>query len=395
MLGPGLRILTLGSGDASMQVSIARVHPNMVVTFYDHESEVLEKYPEASDNLLALREAGVEVCFGIDACKLDSYSDLGLFDVVMFYFPHTGDSVESNKSLIRGFLSSVGNVVRPGGEVHLAVKSSNPYKKWGVSEIIDASDLAVSSKFQVDRDLFPEYIHRTTKGTHANYGRLPMIKGAQAVKDDDAIVYTLEPKSNLASNSAIRDLHSRGVNFRAHVWHMARIEDDAILDVVLDIVTASSLQTESQIRSELNQRLDLEIEVESKQVNRVLMVLVGSGHLMKQFSVDASSSKPTYSAASHDISMIANAGGSLDEREAKRLREDDLKLQRAQVLEVLEIRKREGGGPMGTLELAHSIGLSRQKDVKGVLYSLRDARLVDEVLSESVSSRASRWCLAN
>merc|ERR1719456_2162683 len=92
--------------------------------------------------------------------------------------------------------------------------------------------------------------------------------------------------------------------------------------------------------------------------------------------------------------MIATAGGSLDEREAKRFREDALKLRRAQVLEVLEIRKQEGGGPMGTLELARSIGLSTKKDVNGVLCSLRDARLIDEVLSDSVSGK-SCWCLPN
>jgi hypothetical protein len=78
--------------------------------------------------------------FGVDATALGK--SLGYFDLVLFYFPHTGvpnDSsvnVASNRELLRGFLASVPNVLADGAEVHVALKSCYHYDRWGFDALI-------------------------------------------------------------------------------------------------------------------------------------------------------------------------------------------------------------------------------------------------------------------
>lgn len=161
---------------------------------------------------------------------------------------------------------------------------------------------------------------------------------------------------------------------------------------MLDVVH-SGWQRELQIRAELNRRLDLEREVDAKQTNRVLHILVGAGSLLKHLSTDPSSPQPKYTVASSPTTTTTVlTGASADRVEAQRLREDCLEQRRTQVLEVLESRRQEGGEPMGTLELVRRIGLSRKADVNCVLSDLRNRRLVDEIPS---STGPPRWYLSS
>ena len=83
-------ILCLGSGDASQQRSMVEQNVrNVTTTFYDSEAQVIAKYPPAAANIEYLRgHAHGGVLFGVDARRLTDA--LGKFDVVMFWFPHTG-----------------------------------------------------------------------------------------------------------------------------------------------------------------------------------------------------------------------------------------------------------------------------------------------------------------
>jgi hypothetical protein len=99
-----------GSGDGSQQRSIVEQgHKNIIVTFFEPRSRVLELHPTAAGHLNYLEEQlGKDaVKFEIDATKLSTYS-LPRFDVVTFFFPHTGvpnqqreEQLATNKELLR------------------------------------------------------------------------------------------------------------------------------------------------------------------------------------------------------------------------------------------------------------------------------------------------------
>ena len=72
-------------------------------------------------------------------------SPLGPFDHVVFLFPHHGagiksedHSVQRSRELLLAFFSSVPEVLAPGGQVHVTVKTGMPYEKvrrWGRAPI--------------------------------------------------------------------------------------------------------------------------------------------------------------------------------------------------------------------------------------------------------------------
>lgn len=87
-------ILSVGSGDGSQQAAIVDSgHHNIISTFFDSEGVVNAKYRTARDNIRLLREKST-VLFGVDATKLHEHSALSgrKFDVIVFTFPHTGQS---------------------------------------------------------------------------------------------------------------------------------------------------------------------------------------------------------------------------------------------------------------------------------------------------------------
>mmetsp|Transcript_29828 Transcript_29828/g.44087 ORF Transcript_29828/g.44087 Transcript_29828/m.44087 type:complete len:133 (+) Transcript_29828:278-676(+) len=116
-------ILSIGSGDGSQQKAIVEQgHSKILTTFYeDSKAKVLRKYPDAGSILDFLGQKSYRVpMYGLDATKLHTYG-IGIFDIIMFTFPHTGvpnnqkDSIRSNQNLLRGFLKSAQHVLAPNG----------------------------------------------------------------------------------------------------------------------------------------------------------------------------------------------------------------------------------------------------------------------------------------
>jgi 25S rRNA (uracil2634-N3)-methyltransferase len=163
-------LLSIGSGDASQQVAMLQSGiRNLTVSFYDTEAQLCAKYPCAKANLETLRSGlGAErLLFSVDATRL--CSTLGSFDIVFFYFPHTGvtgsgDAVRiSNQALLRGFFGSVHNVLNPSGEVQVALSTSQFYLSWDLKSLVP-SGMALVGEDPVDKGQFPGYVHRLTKG---------------------------------------------------------------------------------------------------------------------------------------------------------------------------------------------------------------------------------------
>jgi hypothetical protein len=137
---------------------------NPIVTFYDTvlhtEFEVTQKYPCAMANLVFLRgELGTKrLVFGVDATALNK--NLGVFDIVFFYFPHTGVTGPqkttqcSNQALLRGFFACVYKVLKPGGEVQVALSTSPLYTNWDIKSLVP-EHMVVTSEVALNKIQLP------------------------------------------------------------------------------------------------------------------------------------------------------------------------------------------------------------------------------------------------
>ncbi|KAJ7651562.1 hypothetical protein DFH06DRAFT_996076 [Mycena polygramma] len=118
------KILLIGEGNFSFAQALIRDAPaelehlpakNITATAYDTEEECYEKYPEAVEIVTALRAAGVEILFSIDATQLSKVAAFKgkKWDRIVWNFPHAGKGITdqdrnilSNQLLILGFLRS-------------------------------------------------------------------------------------------------------------------------------------------------------------------------------------------------------------------------------------------------------------------------------------------------
>ncbi len=122
---PRKKVLLIGEGEFSFALAYAQKHPDyeIVATEYCSGKEVREKYPKAEANLRALHFLpNVRVITKIDATKLGRYKNIqGVFDKVIFNFPHTGQRDGSTAEMIDGFFRAVKNVLKADGKVQMGV----------------------------------------------------------------------------------------------------------------------------------------------------------------------------------------------------------------------------------------------------------------------------------
>jgi 25S rRNA (uracil2634-N3)-methyltransferase len=193
-----LRILSVGSGDASLSKALVQQTQRqhyLVTTFYDDESSTVSKYPEAQKNISYLRLLQQPVCFKVDATNLIlDPPDSPKFDLIIFYFPHTGipnvveaESILSNQNLLMNFFATVGNVLSPTGFVQVALGSGHPYDKWNIIDLIECSPLKLHSLTRLKKESYIGYTHCPT------IGEGPITE----VADRDPLVYTMKLKDRM------------------------------------------------------------------------------------------------------------------------------------------------------------------------------------------------------
>ncbi|KZT72972.1 hypothetical protein DAEQUDRAFT_663651 [Daedalea quercina L-15889] len=129
---PTDRILLIGEGNFSFARALIFNPPtsleflppgNITATAYDSEDECYSKYPDAPENVDALRKKGVQVLFCVDATRLGKCSALKRtkWNKIVWNFPHAGKGITdqdrnilSNQVLILGFLRSAAPLLATG-----------------------------------------------------------------------------------------------------------------------------------------------------------------------------------------------------------------------------------------------------------------------------------------
>ncbi|KAM0751670.1 hypothetical protein T439DRAFT_347464 [Meredithblackwellia eburnea MCA 4105] len=125
----GEKVLLIGEGNFSFAHSLLllrKVTPTLLVaTAFDTLEVAQEKYPDLMDHVRPLKDAGATVLFGVDATKLEKCREVkegkGLWDIVVFNFPHVGlgitdqdRNVRANQTLLLNFYRSVAPFLRTG-----------------------------------------------------------------------------------------------------------------------------------------------------------------------------------------------------------------------------------------------------------------------------------------
>eukprot|EP00977_Amphora_coffeiformis_P017671 scaffold5860_cov223-Amphora_coffeaeformis.AAC.10 len=182
-------MLSVGSGDGSQQKALVeRGIIHLHVTFYDSKQQLLRKYPHAAETLEYLEKHCSEPPkYQVDATQLDEIYPPISFDLVFFTFPHTGVSnndrsknIETNQTLLRGFLLAASKVVKPTGEVQVTLKTGHHYEQWKLPDMLERSmGLKLRSRHKFDPSMFPGYHHRLTVGMQGNLKVVPDKGGAR------------------------------------------------------------------------------------------------------------------------------------------------------------------------------------------------------------------------
>ena len=178
----GVRVLTVGDGDFSFSLSLARGNKanskgfSLVATSHESEESVLGTYKWSSTILEELRTLGATVMHSIDATCLSKESlDGGRpFDFVLWNFPcicasysRAADGqtqeLEANKELLHKFFRAVQGVLSPGGQVHVTHKSIEPFSWWGIEQLGKEAGLEFCGSIVFDRCLYPGYVNRKVK----------------------------------------------------------------------------------------------------------------------------------------------------------------------------------------------------------------------------------------
>lgn len=167
------KLLTVGDGDLSFSRSLSSQGYADKLTATTHESldSIMRTYPNADEILSILRTQGVSLYHEVDATRFEDHKVLrnDSFDIVIWNFPCIRvakgadgqvSELEQNRTLLRTFFQSVKQILRKGGEVHIAHKTIEPFSWWGLCQIAEEESFHLYRKIAFDRCNFPGYTNR-------------------------------------------------------------------------------------------------------------------------------------------------------------------------------------------------------------------------------------------
>jgi 25S rRNA (uracil2634-N3)-methyltransferase len=183
-------ILFVGEGNFSFTLSIARIlqrGDTLLATCLDSEEIVKEKYPDAEEIIQEIKEWGGSIYYEVDGCSLRNYKTITkhkfesqshteqtkktLFDLIIFMFPHVGfgikdqnKNVQENQKLLKRFLVSAKEFLKPQGRVVITIKEGIPYDLWELKALAKGEGFRCVLSLKFKPEEFPDYFHRRTIG---------------------------------------------------------------------------------------------------------------------------------------------------------------------------------------------------------------------------------------
>ena len=121
----------------------------------------------ARSNAAWLKGRGARVMTGVDGRSLDStFSDS--FDNIIFHFPHTGSTANSNIAMLDGFFASSSARLKTSGQVHVTLSQSPHYNRWSIGRRASSGDLVPTGRRSFSANDYPGYRHMQTNNPAAS-----------------------------------------------------------------------------------------------------------------------------------------------------------------------------------------------------------------------------------
>ena len=144
---------------------------HIYATTFLTEKELIDAYGDKKMKKIfeSFKEKNVKVLHGIDATKLDTYSQFNekKFDKVIFNFPCIpGDStakdaqlneIEQNKDMLDKFFQALSKMSPRPKQVEISHKCKGAFRSWNIKERCENSAYEFSHAVIFDKDLFELY----------------------------------------------------------------------------------------------------------------------------------------------------------------------------------------------------------------------------------------------
>lgn len=174
---PPMTVLTVGDGDFSFSVALARFGCTVVATSYESEETVRAVYQSVgvSEHLKELESLNAKVFYNVDATRIEGTLPKSLpnrcFHRIIWNFPcsavakgQDGQNIEMdhNKRLVQAFVENAKSHCLPGGQIHINHKTKPPFNQWKIDKVAvtNVDNVRFLYRVVLDRHLFRPYIPR-------------------------------------------------------------------------------------------------------------------------------------------------------------------------------------------------------------------------------------------
>jgi Domain of unknown function (DUF2431) len=173
--GQGMKVLTVGDGDFSFSLALARFGCKVVATSYESKETVRKVYSSVhiEDTLAGLESLGAVIAYGVDATNLKGTLPTALanrtFQRIVWNFPCSAvakgqdgqnQEMEQNKKLVRDFVNNAR--IFCNDRIYINHKTKPPFNQWKIDEVVvsAADTVRYLGRVVLDRHLFPPYVPR-------------------------------------------------------------------------------------------------------------------------------------------------------------------------------------------------------------------------------------------
>lgn len=213
---PGMSILTVGDGDFSFSLALARIlfasskKSRLVATSYETEETLRRVYPNFDETLKELHGLGATTLYQVDATRLEATlpSDhQSKFHRICWNFPCTAiakgqdgqnQEMEDNKALVKQFVVSASPLLAAKGEIHICHKTKPPFNQWKLEQVaLEASKnnkLEYAGRIVLDRAVILPYVPRKAldrKSFPCHDACIYIFQSQPTMSNDDNIISTI------------------------------------------------------------------------------------------------------------------------------------------------------------------------------------------------------------